>query len=112
MDFVEPHPPYTGSLDGLYDPESLPKGPAFLRRPEGASRFNMARADCYLSDERSDPAGIHVVGGHELSSEAEWRRFRAQYFANITLLDRAVGNILRALDDRGLAENTVVVFTS
>lgn len=112
VDFVEPHPPYTGPLDGLYDPESLPVGPAFLRRPEETSQFNTTRADYYLSDERSDPPGIHVVSGHDLSSEAGWRRLRAQYFANITLLDRAVGKILAALDDSGLAENTVVVFTS
>lgn len=112
VDFVEPHPPYIGPLDGLYDPESLPTGPAFLRRPKGTSQFNTARADYYLSDERSDPAGIHVVGGHDLSSEEGWRRLRAQYFANITLLDRAVGKILGALDDRGLTENTVVAFTS
>jgi arylsulfatase A-like enzyme len=112
VDFVESHPPYSGPLDGLYDPESLSTGPAFLKRPDGTSQFNTARADYYLSDERSDPAGIHVAGGHDLSSEAGWRRLRTQYLANITLLDRAVGRILAALDDSGLAENTVVVFTS
>ena len=34
------------------------------------------------------------------------------YFANVANVDRAVGTLLDALDDRGLAENTIVVFTS
>lgn len=37
---------------------------------------------------------------------------RAAYAAMITRLDRNVGNLLRLLDELGLAENTVVVFSS
>jgi arylsulfatase A-like enzyme len=37
---------------------------------------------------------------------------RAAYAAMITRLDRYVGNVLRTLDELGLAENTLVVFTS
>jgi len=36
----------------------------------------------------------------------------AQYFANVENMDRAVGDILDALDRLGLAENTIVLFTS
>jgi arylsulfatase A len=36
----------------------------------------------------------------------------AQYFANVTNMDRAVGRILSALDEQGVADNTVVFFTS
>jgi arylsulfatase A len=36
----------------------------------------------------------------------------AQYFANVENMDRAVGDILGALDRMKLAENTVVMFTS
>ncbi|MDP3070792.1 MAG: sulfatase-like hydrolase/transferase [Opitutaceae bacterium] len=36
----------------------------------------------------------------------------AQYFANVTNLDRAVGDLLAALDRLGLADNTVVYFSS
>ena len=39
-------------------------------------------------------------------------RDEAEYFANVTNVDRAVGTLLDALDDRGLAENTIVIFTS
>lgn len=36
----------------------------------------------------------------------------AQYFANVTNLDRAVGDLLAALDRLGVADNTVIFFTS
>src|SRR5262249_23359134 len=36
----------------------------------------------------------------------------AQYFANVTNMDRAVGRVLAALDELGVADNTVVFFTS
>ena len=35
----EPHPPFTGPFYDLYDPESMPVGPAFLKHPpENASK--------------------------------------------------------------------------
>ena len=37
---------------------------------------------------------------------------RAQYLGLVTLVDRAVGAILDALEESGQAENTIVVFTS
>ncbi len=37
---------------------------------------------------------------------------QAQYFANVTNMDLAVGRILAELDKLGLAENTLVIFTS
>ncbi|MEQ9441669.1 MAG: sulfatase-like hydrolase/transferase [Cyclobacteriaceae bacterium] len=37
---------------------------------------------------------------------------QAQYFANVTNMDRAVGKLLQTLDDLHLAENTLVIFTS
>ncbi|HXH98743.1 MAG TPA: sulfatase [Sphingobacteriaceae bacterium] len=41
-------------------------------------------------------------------ARADW----ATYLESIQLMDSYVGNILKQLDDEGLAENTVVIFTS
>ena len=41
-----------------------------------------------------------------------WRSDIAHYWDNITHLDKAVGQMLWALDDAGIADNTIVVFTS
>ncbi|GAB5406322.1 MAG: sulfatase-like hydrolase/transferase [Aureliella sp.] len=37
---------------------------------------------------------------------------QAQYFANVTNMDKAVGRMIEALEDLGERENTLVVFTS
>ena len=111
VSFFEPHPPYTGPLDGLYDPDSLPVGPGFLKRPDGGSLVNRARADYYMSG-NLNPLGAEGGDVHDLTSEAGWRRLRAQYFANVTLVDRNVGRILGALESAGYADNTIVVMSS
>ena len=51
LNFFEPHPPYTGPLNDLYDPSSLPVGPAFLKRPDDGSLVNRLRADYYMGGE-------------------------------------------------------------
>ena len=67
---------------------------------------------------------LMVVGFHEPheaiasppeltdSYPATQNRNEAEYFANVTNLDLAVGRLMAALDGLGLAENTVVLFTS
>ena len=43
----EPHPPFTGPHDGLYDGDEIPLGPTFMKYPEGHSRWKRVRADYY-----------------------------------------------------------------
>ena len=97
----EPHPPYNGALNDLYDPASLPVGPNFLRKPaDNFSLFSRLRADYYMDGD----AGPR--------SERDWRTLRARYFGNVTLMDRGVGKVLRALDETGQSDDTMVVFTT
>ena len=51
-------------------------------------------------------------GGQEGSRYNAVDHTHAQFAAMITRLDAYVGEILRALDEQGLAENTLVIFTS
>ncbi|MCP4761324.1 MAG: sulfatase-like hydrolase/transferase, partial [archaeon] len=46
------------------------------------------------------------------TTEEEARQFIASTYGSIAMLDNCVGNILRALDKLGLADNTTVIFTS
>ena len=109
--FMEPHNPYEGPLDDLYDPEALPVGPAFLEQPEGVSLFNRVRAAFY-----DQPEGPHSkmgsFGDADTPPRQRWRILRAQYYANVTLVDRAVGMIMDALAESGRADDTAVIFTS
>ena len=114
----EPHSPYDGPFDDQYDPDRLPVGPAFLTRPEGAALVNRIRADYFMQylhggniDEDAYMRDT-LVPGHDLSSEAGWRRLRAQYYGNVTLVDRMVGRITAALERAGVADDTAVVFTT
>ena len=115
----EPHPPYFGPLNDLYDPDQVPVGPAFLQKPQGAALVNRARADYflqYLSTGRDPESDRYMTEsaavGNDVASVDGWRRLRARYMANITLVDRMVGSITDALERNGLADSTVVVFTS
>ena len=50
---------------------------------------------------------------HKLKPTQEERhRQRAYYLANVTMIDRKIGEILEALEDKGYLENAVVIFTS
>ena len=71
----EPHSPYDGPFDDQYDPEGLPVGPAFLKRPEGAALVNRVRADYFMQymrggDITADPYMASTLApGHDLSTE-------------------------------------------
>ena len=100
----EPHPPFSSPFDDLYKPETLPVDETFCTYPEGHSLFNRIRAEFWMQ-------AVHA-GGFDLASEMECRRMRSNYYGCVSLVDGMVGRILGALDDAGLREETIVVFTS
>jgi arylsulfatase A-like enzyme len=105
VSFLEPHTPYVGPLGDLYAPEALPGALHFRRQPPpNAALVNRMLAEQYMSQ--------GFLYGCDLTTEIGCRRTWAQYWGNITLVDRAVGDILDALGDTGLDERTLVVFTS
>ena len=101
---IEPHPPFTGPYDDLYDPATLPVEETFLQAPEGSTLFNRLRAELFS---RSVRDGIDLRDG-----EPAWRRLRANYWGAAKLVDDMVGAILKAIDGAGISDRTIVVFTS
>ena len=115
----EPHSPNNGPFNDLYDPGELPVGPAFLRKPGGGPLLNRTKADYFLRPMLEGKSQIpdtymstYAAVYNDVSTEEGWRVLRARYFANVTLVDRMVGKITAALDRAGVADKTVVVFTS
>ena len=53
-----------------------------------------------------------VAPGFQDYTDEQIRELRAQYWAMIALVDYEVGRILKALEESGQADNTLVVFTS
>jgi arylsulfatase A-like enzyme len=104
VNMFEPHPPYNGPLNDMYDPASLDMGSLFLEKPaENTPAFNRVRADFHVAE---------VEESHPDDPEGYWRELRAKYYGNVTVLDRGIAPILAALEESGQADNTIVVFTS
>jgi choline-sulfatase len=96
--FVLPHCPFIAPRDlyeKYYDKVDIPE--VEEAHPPTMSRYRSIRR---LSNPHP-----------ELTAE-QVRRARAAYFALVELFDGHIGRILSALDDTGLAENTLVVYTS
>lgn len=60
----------------------------------------------------SEKSYAGVAPGFKDYTQEQIREIRAQYWAMIALIDYEIGRILSALDSAGLAEDTLVVFTS
>ena len=96
--FYRPHTPYVA-------PESY---------FEGYPQPDMPLAAGWEEDQQDLPAdalGSHKQD-HDLLTDDLRRQAIQAYFASISFMDAQVGRVLDALEELGLAENTIVVFTS
>ena len=107
VNIFEPHPPYDGPFNDMYDPQSIPAGGAFMQDPPAnASLIHRQRAEESLAGSGFDGDSA------EPAIEEYWRALIARYWGMVTLVDRAVGTMMRALEDAGVADNTIVVYSS
>ena len=58
------------------------------------------------------PASFHLRSNVPASYEAQARQGHAGYYGLCSALDENIGRLLGALDENGLAEDTIVVFTA
>ena len=112
--FMDPHPPYLVSEPwaSMYDPDEMVPGkltpgehdlnpPHFRKTQEKKPDFSMYR-------ETYGPHGFH---SHLISDEA-LRKDIAIYYGMVSLMDHHIGRILESLDRLGIADNTMVIFTT
>lgn len=97
-DFDGPHPPFQLPVEyaRMYDPDKIQKPCSFDDDPTGKAPAH-ARA---RRDQLPLPWGD------------EWRQLIAHYGGYVTMLDAFTGEILETLERLGMADNTVVIFTS
>ena len=97
--FFRPHTPYVA-----------PKTPYFDLYPEA----EMPVVQGVKEDQADMPAA--ALGGYKKEQDQLTDDLRRQalqaYYASISFMDAQVGRVVDALDRLGLAENTIVVFTS
>ncbi|MHC4572936.1 MAG: sulfatase-like hydrolase/transferase [Planctomycetota bacterium] len=99
VNFLEPHMPFTGPFDNEYDP-------AYVDLP--------ANFDDPLED--NEPLVYRKMRKEIIrkygSDEESFRKLIARYWGLVTEVDMCVGGILNTLEELGLADNTIVVYTS
>jgi arylsulfatase A-like enzyme len=59
-----------------------------------------------------DPAKITLRQNVPEEFQDSARQIIADYYAHITALDKAMGDLLKAVEEEGLSDNTIIVFTS
>ncbi len=103
--FFDPHHPFAAPQEYLdrYDPAALPA-------PIGGPQDLADRPPILAEASRKSYAG-RARGFVEYTPE-EIREMVRTYYAMVTLIDDEVARILATLDERGLADDTFVVFTS
>lgn len=98
VSFGGPHEPWDAPepYASMYDPGALPDPKPRPERAEGCVRG--------VLDERL--AGAPTFENGDISA------LRANYAGKVTLIDDQIGEILRAIEERGELENTVIAYTS
>lgn len=107
VSFPGPHDPYDPpeEMAGLYYdapiPEPIGSRAELARKPRAQQRAG--HESLKNSMFRIDPTQ---------ATPEQHRRWRAHYYANITLLDEGIGKILDALEETGQLDRTLIMFTS
>ncbi|MFP3903061.1 MAG: sulfatase, partial [Armatimonadota bacterium] len=96
VNFLEPHQPFHGPFDTLYDPADIEFSPTFMQH----------------GDEKT-PLRVRLLQ-ERLGRETEdfYRDVRARYYGLVSLVDYYCGEILHTLRECGLYDDTIIVFTS
>jgi arylsulfatase A-like enzyme len=99
--FTVPHDPWIppGEYATMYAPEEMPVPANFMPRPP----FRMHASFPTLRDQRQLPFP---------RTKADVRRALSQYYGMITHMDAQIGRLLDVLDQRQLADDTLVIFVS
>lgn len=102
-----PHPPYDPTEEYVqkYSNRELPKA---IRNYDFDSQPYPLRK---LRENHLDQDHDGIVHLSE-PTEEQLHRQRAYYYANVSMIDTQVGKIIAALTQRGVIDNTIIVFTS
>lgn len=113
--FLDPHPPYfvPEPWDTMYNPDEITvSGLTEGEHRENPPHFKLTR------EKYPDFSAYHEygLGSHGLHSHCidreELKKDVATYYGMISLMDKYIGKILDKLDELGLKDNTIVIFTT
>jgi choline-sulfatase len=107
VSFPGPHDPYDPpeEMASLYYDAPIPEPVGSREELATKPRAQRARGRSYVDNVQ------YQIDPSQATSE-QIRRWRAHYYANITLIDEGIGKILAALEQAGVLDDTMIVFTS
>lgn len=105
--FPDPHHPFAPPVgyDKLYDPTEIPLPETFYQKHTASPPHIQ-----WMAERRGIPSDDPTMAW--IANEDQYRQACAAQLGLITLLDEQIGNILNTLDETGLADNTIVIFTA
>ncbi len=122
--FFDPHPKYLAPepWDTMYDPNEITVPTVTPGEHDSKGRLNTAPSPPHLQlTQQPDPdfsawqepngSGCHGFHSH-LHDHEELAKDIACYYGMVSCMDKYIGKIIDHLDQLGLAENTLIVFTS
>ena len=109
VSYPDPHHPFTppGKYFDMYDQESIPTPDAF-HHPADKLPPHVAN----LHGQREDGSVFKDGVMSFACTEQEARGAIALNYGSITMIDDAIGQVLAKLEELGMADNTIVIFTS
>jgi arylsulfatase A-like enzyme len=107
--YPDPHHPFTppGKYWSMYSPDAVPAPPSF-----GAAHHDLPPHVRWLYQQRDSGQAVKNTQALFACSEREAREAIALNYGSISLIDHGVGRLLAELGRLGLADDTVVIFTS
>lgn len=102
LSFFDPHDPYLDYPEQAAEMVDESKLPPLQELGEGET-------DLPVGVRREHERGLHPKGP---DAKEKIRAYRLGYHASIAFLDSQIGRVMEAIERRGEAENTIVVFVS
>ncbi len=108
LGFPGPHPPYDPPRRVLQEYAGVD-----LPLPEVGTEELARQPPCHAVLRREMVVGNHdAIQWSEAPSREQLLLLRRHYAANVTLIDELIGQVLETLEQRGLLDNAIVIFTS
>jgi len=103
--FYRPHQPYTPikKWADMYDPASIQLPGSIAQPPDDLPLF-------LRSWRNNEKRPVNLI--EAARDETIYRRYITYYYALVTEIDYYIGQIIKTLEETGLDENTIVIYTS
>ena len=99
VNFLEPHTPFWGPFNDMYSPEEVgvPANADDLLEANEPLRYKLSR---------------EAMQENYGTDKGNWAKINSIYHGMVSQVDKTVGAILNKLEELGLKENTIIVYTS